>query len=63
MQAATYTDVAKAKDHIIVRMLKGSYGGSREFACITSSVRRMMHPNLAKRATIEEVLTADLFST
>ena len=67
VQAATFAGAAEGEEeppeaHPILTRLRGQMSDDAQYAAVSHILRRMLHPHVQQRATIKEVLAADLFT-
>ena len=67
MQAATFTGgpeggVVPPKAHPILTQLRGHMADDAQYAAVSHILRRMLHPHVQQRASIKEVLAAEMFT-
>lgn len=65
LQEATYDGAdatsVSADLHPKLKLLRDGSADEAEYACLSRMLRRMLHPDLQRRATIDEVLASESF--
>ena len=56
------TGVVPPEAHPLLAQLRGRMADDAQYAVVSHALRRMLQPDVHQRASIEEVLAADLFS-